>query len=97
MWRFTVAAAPTEMQPAGFVAVSRAVVAAAADLMTNVQRVVVGPAKVRTAWDNAFAATLADREAHEARLQMTREVAALVAAGHTQARKNAAKVTVKAS
>ncbi|WP_248294639.1 hypothetical protein [Actinoplanes sp. TBRC 11911] len=83
------AAAPTGTQPAGFVTVSRTVVSAAADLMTNVQRVVVGPAKVRTAWDNAFAATLADKTAREARLRLTREVAALVAAGHTAPRNRA--------
>jgi hypothetical protein len=88
MWRFTVAAAPTApIPPAGFAAVSRAVVSAAADLVTNVQRVVVGPAKVRTAWDNALAATLADKAAREARAALTREVAAIVAAGQTQPRK----------
>jgi hypothetical protein len=92
MWRFTVAAAPTEMQSPGFAAVSRVVVAAAADLVTNVQRVVIGPAKVRTARDNAFAATLADRRAHEARAALTREVAALVAASQNQQRKSPAKV-----
>lgn len=78
------AAVPTApMPPAGFAAVSRAVVSAAADLVTNVQRAVVGPANVRTARDNAFAAMLADKAAHDARAALTREVAALVAAGHT--------------
>ena len=78
-------AAPTApIPPAGFAAVSRAVVSAAADLVTNVQRAVVGPAKVRTAWDNAFDATLADKAAREARAALTREVAAIVAASHAQ-------------
>lgn len=81
------AAVPTApMPPAGFAGVSRAVVSAAADLVTNVQKAVVGPANVRTARDNAFAATLADRAAHEARAALTREVAALVAAGQTEPR-----------
>jgi hypothetical protein len=66
--------------PAGFAAASRAVVSAAADLVTNVQRAVVGPANVRTARDNAFAAMLADRAANEARAALMREVAAQVAA-----------------
>jgi hypothetical protein len=87
MWRFTVTAAPTApMPPAGFAAVSRAVVSAAADLVTNVQRAVVGPENVRTARDNAFAATLADQAAREARAALTREVAALVAASQPRKR-----------
>jgi hypothetical protein len=67
--------------PAGFAAVSRAVVAAAADLVTGVQRVVVGPENVRTARDNAWDAILADRARNEARAELTRAVAALLAAG----------------
>jgi hypothetical protein len=73
--------------PAGFAAVSRAVVAAAADLVIGVQRAVIGPEKVRTARDNAWDAMLADRARNEARAELTREVAALVAAGpRTQVR-----------
>jgi uncharacterized lipoprotein YmbA len=77
---FAVAAlrtAPTE--PVGFVNVSRTLVSVAADLVTGVQRRVVGEAKVRTARDNAWAATLEDRARHEARAELVREVAALVA------------------
>jgi uncharacterized lipoprotein YmbA len=66
-------------EPAALAAVSRAVVAAAADLVTNVQRVVVGPEKVRTARDNAWDAMLADRARNQARAELTREVAELVA------------------
>jgi len=71
---------PAPEQPAGIAAVSRAVVSAAADLVTNVQRAVVGPANVRTARDNAWDAMLADRARNQARADLTREVAALVAA-----------------
>ncbi|MBU2665737.1 hypothetical protein KOI35_19695 [Actinoplanes bogorensis] len=66
--------------PAGFVNASRAVVSAAADLVAGVQRRLVGDAGMRTARDNAWAATLEDRARHEARAELTREVAALVAA-----------------
>lgn len=69
--------APTE-QP-GFFAVSRAVVSAAADLVTGVQRAVVGPTNVRTARDNAWDAILADRARNAAREDLTREVAARLA------------------
>ena len=65
--------------PAGFAAVSRAVVSAAADLVTGVQRAVVGPANMRTARDNAWDAILADRARNAARDQLTREVSALLA------------------
>ncbi|MBM2615320.1 hypothetical protein JIG36_07055 [Actinoplanes sp. LDG1-06] len=65
--------------PAGFVNASRAFVAAAADLVTGVQRRFVGPANMRSARDNAWAATLEDRARNEARAELTREVAALVA------------------
>ena len=65
--------------PAGFVTASLALVSAAADLAAGVQRAVVGPANVRTARDNAWAATLEDRARHEARDELTREVAALLA------------------
>jgi hypothetical protein len=77
---FTVAiqTAPTEQPPAGFAAVSRAVVSAAADLVTGVQRVVVGPTNVRTARDNAWDAILADRARNAARDELTREVTAML-------------------
>jgi hypothetical protein len=68
--------APTEQ--AGFAAVSRAVVSAAADLVTGVQRVVVGPTNVRTAQSNAWDAILADRARNAARDQLTREVSAML-------------------
>jgi hypothetical protein len=78
---------PAPTQPAGIAAVSRVVVAAAADLVINVQRAMVGPAKVRTARDNAFEAMLADRARHQARAELTREVAAMVAARAPRSRK----------
>jgi uncharacterized lipoprotein YmbA len=65
--------------PAGLAAVSRALVSVAADLVTNVQRAVVGPDNVVTARGNAWHATLADRARNQARADLTREVAALVA------------------
>ncbi|GAB2589754.1 hypothetical protein Aab01nite_41190 [Paractinoplanes abujensis] len=65
--------------PAGFANASRALVAAAADLVIGVQRRVIGDANIRTARDNAWAATLEDRARNEARAELTREVAALVA------------------
>ena len=70
----------TDLEPVGFAAVSRAVVSAAADLVTGVQRAVVGPANVRTAQDNAWAAVQADRAHREARDELAREVAARLAA-----------------
>jgi lauroyl/myristoyl acyltransferase len=65
-------------EQAGFFAVSRAVVSAAADLVTGVQRAVVGPTNVRTARGNAWDAILADRARNAAREDLTREVSALV-------------------
>jgi len=70
---------PAPAQPAGLAAVSRAVVATAADLISNVQRAVVGDENFRTARDNAWDAMLADRARNQARADLTREVAALVA------------------
>jgi hypothetical protein len=67
-------------EPAGFAAVSRAVVSAAAELVIGVQRAVAGPGNVRTAKDNAWQAILADRARREAREELAREVAAMVAA-----------------
>jgi hypothetical protein len=60
----------------GFAAVSRAVVSAAADLVADVERIVVGDENVRTAQGNAWAAMCADR----ARAQARADVEALVAA-----------------
>jgi hypothetical protein len=78
---FTVAfpTAPTvPTEQAGFAAVSRAVVSAAADLVTGVQRAVVGPTNIRTARDNAWDAILADRARNAARDELTREVTAML-------------------
>jgi hypothetical protein len=78
---FTVAfpTAPTApAEQAGFAAVSRAVVSAAADLVTGVQRAVVGPTNIRTARDNAWDAILADRARNAARDELTREVTAML-------------------
>jgi hypothetical protein len=63
----------------GFVAVSRAVVAAAADLVTEVERRVVGDENVRTAQGNAWAAICADRARAQARADMDAMVAVLTA------------------
>jgi hypothetical protein len=78
---------PAAAQPAAIAAVSRAVVSVAADLVTNVQRAVVGPANVRTARDNAWDAMLADQARNQARADLTREVAALVEARSRRSRK----------
>ena len=63
----------------GFVAVSRAVVAAAAELVTEVERRVVGDENVRTAQGNAWAAICADRTRAQARADMDAMVAMLTA------------------
>ena len=77
---FPVAATQTApVEPIGFAGVSRAVVSVAAEIVTGVQRRMVGADNIRTARDNAWAATLEDRARHEARAELTREVAALVA------------------
>ncbi|MFD0517174.1 hypothetical protein [Paractinoplanes durhamensis] len=68
--------------------VSRAVVSVAATLVTNVQRAMAGPANVPTARDNAYFAMLADRARNQARDDLTREVAAMLA---TSPRQNMAK------
>ena len=73
--------APTPTAPpAGFAEASRALVSAAADLVIGVQRAMIGPANVRTARDNAWAATVADRARNEAREALAREIAARTAA-----------------
>ncbi|BAL86784.1 hypothetical protein AMIS_15640 [Actinoplanes missouriensis 431] len=68
----------TPTQPLGFATVSRTLVALAADVVTEVQKVVVGPEKVRTARDNAWAAIQADRARAEARAETSRAVAAMI-------------------
>ncbi|GIE46604.1 hypothetical protein Ani05nite_01380 [Amorphoplanes nipponensis] len=69
----------------GFVAVSRAVVAAAADLAAGLERRVVGDENVRTAQGNAWAAICADRARAQARADMDAMVAALAAANSRRA------------
>ena len=73
--------APTA-PPVTFAEMSRAVVSVAADLVTGVQRAVVGPDNVRTARDNACDAMLADQARNQARADLTREVARLVRRSH---------------
>jgi hypothetical protein len=63
----------------GFAAASRAVVAYAAGLIADVERGLIGPAKVRTAQGNAWAAMCADRDRAKARADVDALVAALVA------------------
>ncbi|MBB4765413.1 hypothetical protein ACFQFC_14485 [Amorphoplanes digitatis] len=63
----------------GFAAVSRAVVAVAADLVADVERRVVGDANVRTAQGNAWAAMCADRARAQARADVDALVATLAA------------------
>jgi hypothetical protein len=90
---------PAPAYSAGLAAVSRAVVATAADLISNVQRVVVGEENFRTARDNAWDAMLADRARNQARADLTREVAALVARRAPHTRKlqtSAAKIQASA-
>ncbi|WP_305786385.1 hypothetical protein [Symbioplanes lichenis] len=62
-----------------FAAVSRAVVAAAADLIAGVERRMIGPANVRTARDNAYDAMRADQARAQARADVDAMVAALAA------------------
>ena len=78
---------PAPAHPAGLAAVSRAVIATAADLISNVQRVVVGDENFRTARDNAWDAMLADQARNQARADLTREVAAMVARRAPRGRK----------
>jgi len=68
-----------ETAEVGFVAVSRAVIAAAADLVAEVERRVVGDENVRTAQGNAWAAICADRARAQARADVDVMVAALAA------------------
>ena len=68
-------------RPTGFAAFSRAVVAAAADLVETVERAVVAEHKIRTARDNAWDALCADRARAQARDEMDALVRSIVAAG----------------
>jgi hypothetical protein len=63
----------------GIVAVSRAVVSAAAELVAGVERAMAGDGKVRTARGNAWDALQADRARAQARADMDRVVSALLA------------------
>jgi hypothetical protein len=65
----------------GIVAVSRAVVSAAAELVAGVERAMAGDGKVRTAQGNAWDALQADRARARARAEMDELVAALLADG----------------
>jgi hypothetical protein len=76
----------------GFVAVSRAVVAAAADLVAEVERRVVGDENVRTAQGNAWAAICADRARAQARADMEAMVAALAATERRPGRRDDQRV-----
>jgi hypothetical protein len=73
------ATAAPDTQPAGFVALSRAVVSAAAEFVAGVERAVVGDQNVRTAQGNAWAAVQADRARAQARAEMEQLVAAMLA------------------
>jgi hypothetical protein len=67
----------TTTAPTGFASVSRAVVAAAADLAVAVERRLIGDDRVTTARGNALAAIEADRRRSQARHEMTELVSAL--------------------
>jgi hypothetical protein len=70
---------PSNNQPTNFTYVSRTLVALAADVVTGVQKAMVGPANVRSARDNAWEAIEADRARAAARAETSRAVAAMVA------------------
>ena len=74
-------ATAVDAQPSGVAAISRAVVAAAAELVVTVERAVVGEDKIRTARGNAWDAIQADRARAEARAEMDQVVRALLANG----------------
>jgi hypothetical protein len=65
-------------QTVGFAEVSRTLVAIAAEVVTGVQRAVVGQDNMRTARDNAWSAIQADRARAVAREETSRAVAAIV-------------------
>ncbi|MDP9792022.1 hypothetical protein J2S43_000534 [Catenuloplanes nepalensis] len=58
---------------------TRTVCSVAADLAQNVERAVVGPARVRTATGNAWEAVLADRARASQRDEARRHLATLAA------------------
>jgi len=68
-----------DAQPIGVAAISRAVVAAAADLVQTVERAVVDQSKIRTARGNAWDAIQADRARAQARDEMDQLVRSLLA------------------
>ncbi len=70
-----------EAQPNGLAAISRAVVAAAADLAASVERAMVGDDRVRTARGNAYEAICADKARARARDEMDALVRSLLAEG----------------
>jgi hypothetical protein len=63
--------------PTGFANVSRAVVAAAAELVAGVERTILGDGHIVTAQGNARAAIEADRARNQARHDMDQMVSAL--------------------
>ena len=81
----------------GFVAVSRAVVAAAAELAAEVERRVVGDENVRTAQGNAWAAICADRARAQARADMDAMVAAIAAGPRQRQRRRGRQRAVGSS
>ena len=83
-------------KPNGLVAVSRAVVAAAADLAASVERAAIRDDRVRTARGNAYAAICADRARARARDEMDALVRALLANGPRTAAGTVGAGTVKA-
>ena len=74
-------AQPSGATPTGVAAISRAVVAAAADFMVTVERAVVGESNIRTARSNAWDAIQADRARAQARAEMDQLVQSLLANG----------------
>jgi hypothetical protein len=73
--------ATAEIPQTGIIAMSRALVSAAAELASGVERAVAGPGKIRTAQSNAWDAICADRARAQARADMDRTVAALLKDG----------------
>ncbi|MEV6630600.1 hypothetical protein AB0M54_07610 [Actinoplanes sp. NPDC051470] len=76
---------PLGAPPSGIASLSRAVVAAAADLVLSVERAMVGDAKLRTAQSNAWDALCEDRARARARAEMDAMVRAILAATATSA------------
>jgi hypothetical protein len=65
----------------GLVQMTRTVCSVAADLAQNVERAVVGPARVRTASGNAWEAVCADRDRARRQNEMLRSWSSLRTAG----------------